>query len=127
MAVGADAEEGNELGPVLLDLRYEAFAAGGEFGWLHLLCRRSRAIDEVGDAVAVIQELALLRRMEQATGEAGRVQCRPEAVSGAGEVMTRGGRVQARINSDEQDVQAMRDYVPKAFSFRGEKLRLARP
>ena len=65
--------------------------------------------------------------MQQTRRESRGVKHRPETVSGAGEVMARGGRVQARINSDEQDVQATRDYVPKAFSFRGEKLRLVRP
>ncbi|GHI09387.1 hypothetical protein Scel_77080 [Streptomyces cellostaticus] len=39
------------------------------------------------------------------------MQHRPEAVAGAGEVMARGGRHQARVDAAEQHLETVRDHV----------------
>jgi hypothetical protein len=117
VAVSADAEESYEYRAILSDLCGELFAPGDEFGRVELVGRRGGAVDEVGDAVAVLEELALLGGMEQARAEAGGVQGRPEAVAGTGEVMAGGGGVKAGVDADEEDAQAGRDYVPDTLVF----------
>jgi len=117
VAVGADAEKGDERGTVFSDLCRELFAPGDEFRGIELVGGRGGAVDEVGDAVAVLEELALLGGVELASAEAGGVQGGPEAVAGAGEVVAGGGGVEAGVDADEEDAQAGGDYVPDALIF----------
>src|ERR1044071_3501272 len=86
VAVGASAEKLERLRAVAGYLGGKAFAAGDEFGGIELVCRGGAAVDEVSDAVAGFQQLALLRRVQLPLSEAGAMERRPEAVARAREV-----------------------------------------
>src|SRR6185295_7947942 len=108
VAVGADAEKGEGLRAVAPHLCREAFAAGDKFQRLELVCGRGAAVHQVGDPVAAGEQLGLLGGVKLPVGEAGKMQRRPEAVARTGEVMAGRGRIQARVDADEQDLEARR-------------------
>src|SRR5439155_24301458 len=74
VAVRAHAEERNDLRPVAPHLCREAFAAGDKFFGRELVRCRGAAVDEVGDAVAALEELVLLRWMQLASGKTRQMQ-----------------------------------------------------
>lgn len=127
VAVGANAEEGDDPGAIAPDLGRETLASCGELGRGDFFGHGGRAVDEIGDAVAVAQQFALLGRMQQAGAEARAVQRRPEAVARAGEVMASESRIETWIDTDEERAQAGGDDVADALVFRSEELRPARP
>jgi len=49
-------------------------------------------------------------------GKSREVQRRPEPVARAGEVVAGGGGVEARVDADEQDLQAGRDDIAQALA-----------
>ena len=54
-------------------------------------------------------------RGEQAIGETGRMQRRPEAVTRSRKVMSYGGGIKSRINPDEQHLEPGRDDIRYFF------------
>ena len=116
MAKGADAEERHRFRPQAAHLGSEAPSTGDELLRRNLVRRGGGAIDEIGDAITGLQEQALLRRVQKARRKAGGVQRRPEAVARAREVMAGGGRVQARVDADEQHPQVGRHHIADAFA-----------
>src|SRR4249919_1936316 len=89
------------------------------------------ARDDVGDAEPKAEQLLLLIGPEDAPGEAGAVQGRPEAVAGPGEVVPGGGGVQAGVDAREHHTQAGRDDVgnrpvPRRVEVRWRRTRRAR-
>jgi len=127
MAEGADAQKGDDARPVAAHLGGEPAASGSELGGGDFFGSGGGAIHEVGDAVALAQQLCLLRRMKQFRREARLVQRRPEPVARPGEVVPGPRRVQPGVDADEEYAQTGRDDVPDSLVFRTEKLRLARP
>src|SRR2546427_346544 len=69
--------------------------------------RRSgcRPPHEVRDAQPMVEEAPLLERADEFGREARAVKCLPEPVARAGEVMSHGARIEARVDPHEQDVQ----------------------
>ena len=114
VAIGPDAEERHHLRTVTPHLRGQPLSPFHEFVGLQLSRRGGTAVHHIGDSIAGLQELGLLRRMKLERREPGLMQRRPEAVAGAREMVARGGGVQAGVDADEQDLQAGRDDVPEA-------------
>src|SRR5215470_1403873 len=90
------------------DLFVQYVRALDEFLGAELLRAGGGARDDVGDAEPEAEQLLLLVGPEDALGEAGAVQGRPEAVPGPGEVVPGGGGVEARVDASEHDPQAGR-------------------
>jgi hypothetical protein len=127
VAVGSNAEEGDDARAIAPDLGRETLASGEELGGCDLLGAGRRPVDEIGDAVAVAQQLALLGWMQQARAEAGAMQRRPETVARTGEVMPGKRGIQARIDADEERAQLRRDDVADSLILGSEELSLVRP
>src|SRR3989442_1168100 len=96
--VSADSEHRDEPRRIPFHFGEKPAPAGDELSGTQLVGARGRACDQIGYAAAVLQELALLPRRKPPIGKARAVQCRPEAISRTGEVMTRSGRIEARID-----------------------------
>jgi hypothetical protein len=64
----------------------------------------------------VLQQLALFGRMEKARREAGLVNRRPEAITRASEMLLHRGRVEAGIDTAEEDVEIRRDDIRQRLS-----------
>lgn len=127
MAVRSDAEEGDDPGPEAPQLRGKALAAGYEFRGRELLGGCGGAVHQVAHAIALLEELVLLRRVEQAAGEPGGMQRRPEAIARAREVMAGGGRVQPGVDAYEKDLQVRRNHVLQPLAARRLERRPVRP
>ena len=118
-----DAEHDHHSRAVAAQLGEQLPSAAGDFPGAEFAGRGGGAVDDVGDANAGFQQLALFLRRQLPRGEAGAVQGRPEAVAGAGEVLAEGGRVQAGVDADKQDVETGGDDVGYALAARGLQLR----
>ncbi len=124
--VSADAEEGDDFGPVTAQLGRKPAAAAKQFGSSQLVGRRRRPIDEVGDAITRLEKTPLLEGRELPPGKAGGVQRRPEAVPRAREVVAGGGGIQARVDADKQNREPGRNDVPQSLAAAREQLLAAR-
>jgi hypothetical protein len=60
--------------------------------------------------------------MEEAGGEAGAVEGRPEPVAGTAEVLLDGGRVETGIDAAEEDVEIRRNDIRQRFARGGGDL-----
>lgn len=127
VAVGPDAQECDDLRPVLAHFGGEAPAARDEFRGAHLLGCGGRAVHEIGDAVAVVQQRALLGGRQLPRREPRSVERRPEAVSRTSEVVSRPGGIQPGIDAHEEHPKARPDDVGDALVLAGEKIGLAGP
>jgi hypothetical protein len=105
----------------------QSASPGDEFFRRELVRGRGSAVDEICDAVAVAQQLALLRRMQLPRSESAAVQRRPETVSRSCEVMPGRGGVETGVDSNEQYLEPRRDDVPDAPARRGRDFLLTRP
>src|SRR5215475_559997 len=110
-AVRGDPNDREPAGLEPGDLRAQDAGARQELLGTKLVRSGSGTGDDVGDAEPEAKQLLLLIRPEQALGEAGAVQGRPEAVPRPGEVVAGGGGVQARVDAGEYDAQAGRDDI----------------
>ena len=84
-----------------------------------------RAGDDVRDAEAELQQLALLRRMEEPRRESGAMERRPEAIAGTAEVLLHGRGVETGIDAAEEDVEMRRDDVRQGLARGGGEFALA--
>ncbi len=112
-AIGADADDGEEPRCVAFHFAREDPAAFDELFARQLVGGGGGAGDDVGDADAEVQELALLRGREEARREAGAMERGPEAVAGSSEMLLDGSGVEAGIDAAEEDVEVRRDDVGK--------------
>jgi hypothetical protein len=126
-AVGAEAYEDDRARPIPAHLRRQALCAADELAGRQLVGCSGRAIDEVGEAAAMAQQPAILRRVEKARREAGTVQGGPEPVAGPREVKAGRGRIEARVDAAEEDDQARREDVAQALAARPREIGGARP
>jgi hypothetical protein len=113
---GGDAEDGDDPRPPGGDQLGQGGGAGAQLLGVELGGGAGRAVDEVGDAEAVAEQLGVLVRGEPARGEPGEVQRRPEPVARPGEVVPARGGDQTRVDPDEEDAQAGADDVPQRFT-----------
>jgi hypothetical protein len=127
MAIGPDPKKGDHRGAVAADLGGKTASSPDEFLRCELVSGGRAAVDEVRDPVAVLKQLGLFPGSQLLSRKTGAVQRGPEAVAGAGEMVAGGGGIEARIDADEQDLQAGGDNVPDAFVCRGLEISLARP
>ena len=109
--VGAHADDGQVARGVALHFAGEDLAAFDELRAGQLVGGGGGAGDDVGDADAEVQELALFGGGEEAGREAGAVEGGPEAVAGAAEVLLDGGGVEAGVDAAEEDAQVRGDDV----------------
>src|SRR5262249_21246372 len=121
--VSTDAQYGYCARVIAPDARLEALAPGNELPGRELVGGSGSASDEVGDPVAGLQQLALLRRIEQAPRKARPVERRPEAVAGTREVMTGRAGVEPGIDAAEEDPESRRDCVRDGLPGCREQLR----
>src|SRR5215475_14688547 len=84
--------------------------------------RGGRALDEIGDAVAALEQLAFFRRRKQPVGKSSLEQSRPEPVAGPGEVMPYSRRIQSRIDTAKEQLQSVRDHVRHGLPGGGEQV-----
>ena len=111
VAVGADTQESDDPRRVAAHLLRKPVSSLHEFLGRQLGGGGGAAIDQVGDAVAAVQELILPRGVQLRGRKPGAVKRGPESVAGTGKVVAGGDRHQARVDADEQDLQARRDDV----------------
>src|SRR3989442_1547514 len=88
---------------------------------------RRREVEEVRDADAAREELALVERRQLAVREARAMERRPEAIAGTREMMADRRGVEPGIDPAEEDAQAGRDHVGDALPARGEQVLAGRP
>ena len=73
--------------------------------------RSGRARHEIRDPIAPHEQLALFPRRENAIGEPGTMQHRPEPVPGPSEVVTGRAGIETGIDAAQQHAQPMRDHI----------------
>src|SRR6185503_18846910 len=105
----------------------ETPAPGDELLRRELIGARGGALDQIGDAVARAQQLALLRRVQLSRREPGGVQRGPETVSRTREVMPGGAGIEARVDAAEQHFEPGRDDVAQRLAAGVLELGGARP
>jgi len=127
MTIGTHAEKSHRTRTVASNLARQARTPGDEFRGLELSGAGRGTPDQVGEPVTQPRKGFLLRRMQQPGREARRVQRGPEAVAGPGEVVARGGGVEAGIDAAEKDRQARRDDVAQLLAAGLLELGRARP
>ena len=110
-AIGGDTENREHFGLVSTDLPSEGAAAALEFFLGEFIGSHGRSSDHVRDAVAQLEEFGVFTRLEDAGGKAAIVQGGPKSVSWAGEVVSRPGRVESRVDATEQDIQVVIDDI----------------
>jgi len=115
-AVGTEADERDRARPVAPHLRRQPAAPGDQFLRRELVGGGGGAVHQVGQAVAALEQPAVLRRVEAPRREPGGMQCRPEAVTGPGEVKSGRGGIEARIDATEQNLQSGADDVAQALA-----------
>ena len=99
--IRTNAEDSDDARAIPADLRCQAVGTGAQFLFHELRGVGRGAVDEIGDAVAVFQQLALFVRRKQSRREAGFVQRGPEAIAGAGEMVAHRARIKSRVDADE--------------------------
>ena len=82
--------------------------------------------NDIADADAALQQLALCKWRQQSIGKSGFMQRRPEAIAGTREVVTHRRGVESRINATEKHAQVWRDDVRQSLAGRFDKLLLRR-
>jgi hypothetical protein len=110
-AVGADADDGEVPRCVAFHFAREDLPAFDQLFAGQLGGGGGGAGDDVGDADAEVEELALLGGREEARREAGAMERGPEAVPGSSEMLLDGSGVEAGIDAAEEDVEVRRDDV----------------
>lgn len=108
-------------------LRAERPAARDQLACAEFLGPRGGPRHDVGDAKPELEQLPLLARMQPLASEARLMQRRPEPVARAGEVVAGGGRVQARVDSAEQDAQTWCGHIGDSPSGGRFQFGLGRP
>ncbi len=124
--VRAQSDECHRARPITADFGSKLVCAESQFGRRELVRRGGGAVHQVGQAVAELEELDVLRRVEKARREARGMQRRPEAVAGTSEVKTGGCRVQAGVDAAEQHLQAGPDDVAQPLAARRCQVRRTR-
>ena len=125
-AVGTDADERDDSWTPAFDLRLESLTAGAKFVVGQFVSAGCRAFDDVCDTELQVQEQGFFKGRENARGEAATVQCWPEAVAGAAEMMAYGGSIEAGIDADEQDHEILRRDIRNGLVVRSEDLGFGR-
>ena len=105
------AHEGEHAGLQVAGKLLEPFGAPGEVACPEVARAGGRAVGRIRDADPEWPQLELLRRIEEAGRETGRVQQAPEVVAGIREVGVRRIRVASGIDAAEDDTQAWRKDV----------------
>jgi hypothetical protein len=124
--VSAQPDKRYRSRPVTSNLGSKKPSAPRELAGGQLVGGGRSPVHQVGEPVAELEQLAILRWMEEARREARGMERRPEAVAGPGEVTAGGGRVQAGIDAAEEDFQPRGKDVAQALAVRGRKIRGAR-
>src|SRR5579862_6798664 len=111
--VGSETMEAGDARAITLELRNERRHAGRKFfGW-QVACPRARALCQIGKAKAVIEQRAIMRRLqpldaqrlpgglaERRAREAG-----PETVAAPCKIMAVRNREERRVDADEYDIE----------------------
>jgi hypothetical protein len=116
-----DAVETGNARPVALELGRERRSARCKLGGCDLLGPCGRALHNVGETEAVIQEGAVVGTIELGQSKAcsgvsteRRLrEARPEPVGAPSEIVTLGDRVNRRIDADEDDIELIAQQVRK--------------
>lgn len=123
-AVGTDPDEGDDGGTPAFDFGFEALGAGAKFVGCEFIGAGSGAFDDVRDAEFEVEETSILKRREEAGGEAGSIKGRPEAVAGSAEVTADGRCVETGVNAGEKHDQVFGDEIRNEFIVRRQELGL---
>lgn len=89
--------------------------------------RGAGSLKDVGNAITIIEQLRFFPWMQQARRETSAMKGRPEAVTGAGEVMAYYDGVEARVDAAKEHFQIRREQVRCAAAGGGLQLFSARP
>jgi hypothetical protein len=121
-AVGTDADEGDDGGAPAFNFGFKALAAGAKLIIGKFVGASGGAFDDVGDAEFKVEKERILKGREEARGEAAVMEGRPEAVSGAAEVTTDRGGVEAGVDASEENDEVFGDEIRDELVVRGKKL-----
>ena len=117
LPIGREAEHGDNGRLPAPHVALELDSAFAEFGDAQLLGTCARGRNDVGDADPepehqfAISLAHALAEIQQARGDAGHVQCRPETVAPPGEVSVDRSSPQPRVDPDEQETNVTVDEV----------------
>lgn len=104
--VGADAENDDQARPDTAQLRCKLSSTANHLPGTERTGCSGGAVNKIGDADTVGEQLALFVRGKQSRSETGAVQRRPKAVAGAGEVVPDCCRAEAGVDADENKIQS---------------------
>src|SRR4030095_13123377 len=119
--VRSDAEEGHTLRLVTKDFLLQNSRPARILFVGQLRGRGRRARDQIGAAIAALEQLAFFRRRKQPVGKSGLEQSRPEPVAGSGKVMPYSRRIQSWIDPAKEQLQSARDHVRHGLPGGGEQ------
>jgi len=114
--VSAEPDKSDCARPVAAHFGGQPAAAGDQLVRRQLVRGRGAAVHQIGQAVAELEQAAVLRRIEASRREAGVVQRGPEAIARTGEVKAGRGGIQAGVDAAEQDFQSRADDVAQALA-----------
>jgi len=126
-SVRADADHRNPSRRKPPDLALQPSASGSELSWREFGGRRRRSCHQVGDAQAVVEQQGFFPWTNQPRGKPGGMECGPEAVAWAGEVMSGRGGVETGINPAEEDLEAGPGQIGDGAADGARNVGLSRP
>ncbi len=121
-AVGPDADKGDDGRAPAFNFHFEALGTGSKLVVGELIGAGGGTVDDVRDAEFELEKESSFKGREETRREAAAVKGGPETVARAAEVAADRGRVEARVDTREEDDELFGDQVRDALVVCGEEL-----